>query len=74
MDEWRRLWGDNIKAQRDARGWTQGELADRLDVSRQAVGYWESGAKAPTDGRKLQIAQVFRVSVRTLFPLVNAAA
>lgn len=74
MDEWRAQWGENIKTQRDARGWTQAELAVRLGVTRAAVSYWESGHRAPTDARKLKIARVFRVSVRTLFPLVSQVA
>lgn len=74
MDEWRRLWCDNIRAQREARGWTQTELGRRLGVTGACVSYWEAGLRAPTDARKLAIARVFRASVRTLFPLVNAAA
>lgn len=74
VDEFKKLWGDNIRSQREAREWTQAELARRLNVSRVAVGYWECGRSAPTDARKLAIARTFGLSVRTLFPLVAAAA
>lgn len=73
MRELRQGWGENIHSQRVARGWTQDELAERLDVTRAAVSYWESGERAPTDEHKLIIAALFNVAVRTLFPLVVVA-
>lgn len=36
-----------MKAARDAKGWTQDELAERLKVSRGTVWRWESGTAAP---------------------------
>ena len=35
--------GRRIAELRDARGWSQGELAERLHVSRQTVSNWERG-------------------------------
>ena len=37
----------NIAGLRHAAGWSQEELAQRLDVSRQAVSKWESGQVIP---------------------------
>lgn len=74
MDDRRAQWGDNIKAQRKARGWTQRDLAAHLDIDRSAVSLWESGRRVPTDDNKLAIAEVFRVSPRTLFPLTLQSA
>ena len=34
---------ENLQALRKARGYTQEQLAERLEVSRQAVSKWESG-------------------------------
>lgn len=62
-------WGHNIKAQREARHMTQAELARRLNVTRAAVSYWESGDRIPDDRRKAAIAAVFGISPRTLFPI-----
>ena len=39
--------GENIFRLRTARGLSQGELAERLDVSRQSVSKWENGAATP---------------------------
>jgi transcriptional regulator with XRE-family HTH domain len=69
-----RQWGENIREQREARRWTQAEFAKRLSVTRAAVSYWESGDRAPSDRHKIEIARVFRMSVRGLFPLVVADA
>jgi transcriptional regulator with XRE-family HTH domain len=35
--------GDRIRVLREARGWTQEELGERLDVSRASVSQWERG-------------------------------
>lgn len=36
-----------IAAQRKQKGWSQEDLAERMDVSRQSVSKWESGASTP---------------------------
>ena len=46
---------------------TQQELADRVGVSRQTVLSIEGGRYNPSVGLALQIAQVFDVTVETLF-------
>ena len=35
--------GEKIMTQRKLRGWSQEELSNQLDVSRQSVSKWESG-------------------------------
>lgn len=35
--------GAAIREARTARGWTQGDIADRLDVKRASVSLWEGG-------------------------------
>ena len=39
---------ETIKQVREARGLTQEDLAEKCEVSRQAVSKWELGASAPT--------------------------
>ena len=39
-------------------GWSQEELAERLDISRQSVSKWESGASIPDLERKIGRAHV----------------
>ena len=41
-------------------GWSQEELAERLDISRQSVSKWESGASIPDLERIVSMSQLFR--------------
>ena len=47
---------------RKSRGMTQEELADHLDISRQAVSRWESGTAMPDAGNVVQLAKLFAVT------------
>ena len=39
--------GENLVRLRAQKNWSQGDLADELDVSRQSVSKWETGAFSP---------------------------
>ena len=41
------LLGEKLKKLRKARGLSQEQLADRLNVSRQAISKWELGESTP---------------------------
>jgi transcriptional regulator with XRE-family HTH domain len=56
----------NVKRRRDARGWAQQELADRLEVRRAYVTQIESGARGVSIEVLEKLARVFRVKVGTL--------
>lgn len=43
-------------------GWSQEELAERLDVSRQAVSRWESGTALPDANNILLLSKLFGVT------------
>ncbi len=43
-------------------GYTQEELADRLEVSRQAISRWEMGTAVPDSSNLFQISKLFHVS------------
>ncbi|MBQ8575306.1 MAG: helix-turn-helix domain-containing protein [Clostridia bacterium] len=43
-------------------GWSQDELAEKLDVSRQSVSKWESGKALPDSDKVLALAELFGVS------------
>ena len=44
----RRRVGTNVKAARDARGWSQEELADRAELHRTYISGVERGVRNPT--------------------------
>lgn len=54
---------DKIKILRESNGWTQQELADKVDVSNSAVSAWETGVKEPRMGMINKLAKLFNVKV-----------
>ena len=57
------MFGRNLKKLREGNNLTQGALADRLGVSRQAVCMWEQGERTPKLGLITEIARNFKVSI-----------
>lgn len=53
---------DKIIKLRKQHGWSQEELADKMDVSRQAVSKWECAQTIPDIEKVLQLSQLFNVS------------
>lgn len=52
---------------REARGWSQGELADRLGVSRQTINAVETEKYDPSLPLALKIARLFGQPVEKIF-------
>jgi transcriptional regulator with XRE-family HTH domain len=46
-----------VKAARTHKGWTQGELGERLGVVKQNVSAWENGHHEPSIGQMLAISE-----------------
>lgn len=58
--------GTRIKTLRTQKGFSQEALADRLEISRQAIAKWESGQSRPSTGNLLTLCEVFGVSLDEL--------
>lgn len=58
---------NRLKAIREARGWSQGELARRLGVSRQTINAVETDKYDPSLPLALRMAKLFDVAVPELF-------
>ncbi|WP_291200541.1 helix-turn-helix transcriptional regulator [Hyphomonas sp.] len=56
-----------IRILRAERGWSQQELADKLDVSRQSVNAIETGKYDPSLPLAFAIARLFGRSIEDLF-------
>ncbi len=56
------ILADKIIKQRKKAGWSQEELAERMNVSRQAVSKWESAQSIPDIEKILQLSGLFGVS------------
>ncbi len=63
---------NRLKEVRTARGLSQGELAARADVTRQAISSIEANRYLPTTVVALQLARVLNTSVEDLFSLQSA--
>lgn len=56
------IFAEKIVELRKKEGWSQEELADRLDVSRQSVSKWESSQSMPEMDKIIQLSRLFGVS------------
>ena len=58
---------NRLRELRDARGWSQGELAERLDVSRQTINALETGKYDPSLPLAFRIARLFGTPIESIF-------
>lgn len=56
-----------VKQHREAQGWSQGELAKRLGVSRQTINAVETDKYDPSLPLALRMSKLFGLEVRELF-------
>ena len=59
-------FGGKLSFLRKQRGMTQMELAEKLDISRQAVSRWEQGMSEPSTENLIRIGQLLGVPVDAL--------
>ena len=60
------MLAENIKALRKQKGFSQEEVAARLNVVRQTVSKWEKGLSSPDAEMTVRLAELFGVSVSEL--------
>ena len=60
------MFSENLKAMRKAKGYTQEELAIKLNVTRQTISKWEKGLSVPDVDFLFKIADVLETIVGTL--------
>lgn len=56
------ILADKIMELRKKQGWSQEELAEMIDVTRQSVSKWESGQSTPDLDKILKLAEIFGVT------------
>ena len=59
-------FSDKLIALRKKAGWSQEELAERLNVSRQSISKWESAQSMPDIDKILQLSSLFSVTTDCL--------
>lgn len=60
---------NNLKVQRAINNFTQQDLAERVNVSRQTINALEAGKYVPSTVLALKIARLFGISVNDIFEL-----
>ena len=60
---------NRLRAERDAKGWTQADLAERIGVSRKTINTIENGIFTPSTVIALKLARAFKLTVEDLFSL-----
>lgn len=58
---------NSLRELREQHGWTQGALADQLDVSRQTVNALETGRYDPSLPLAFRIARLFDRPIEAIF-------
>ena len=56
-----------VRERREAKGWSQAELAERLAVSRQTVNAIETGKYDPSLPLAFKLARLFKQPIEALF-------
>ena len=59
-------FGKRLRLLRESAGLAQGDVAEKLEVSRPAVSSWESGKVRPRLNKLQQLADLFGVTVSDL--------
>ena len=65
------MTAERIKAWREARGWTQAELARRMNMTRNGINSWEQGLSMPSPPSLVDLAKLFSVSTDYLLGVEN---
>jgi len=58
---------NRVRELRSDRGWSQGELGERLDVSRQTINAIENGKYDPSLPLAFRIARLFAMRIEDIF-------
>ena len=67
-------FGEKLQMLRKARGWSQEELAQQINVSRQALSKWESGASIADTENVIALSRLFGVTTDYLLLEESEAA
>ena len=58
---------NHLRRLRDKHGWSQGDLAEQLEVSRQTINAIETGKYDPSLPLAFRIAKLFRKTIEAIF-------
>ena len=67
MEEIRKIFGQNVRKYRQARNWSQAELAEKIDVSDAFMAHIERGTRGASMETIELIARCFEIPYTALF-------
>lgn len=60
------IFSERLKQEREKRGWSQAELAEKIHVSRQSVSKWETGKNYPSIDVIIDLSDLFNITIDEL--------
>jgi transcriptional regulator with XRE-family HTH domain len=60
------IFGEKLRTERNKKGWSQEDLAEKLFVSRQSVSKWENGQNYPSIEIIIKISDLFGLTIDEL--------
>ncbi|PWU69977.1 helix-turn-helix domain-containing protein [Gracilibacillus dipsosauri] len=60
------FFGEKLKKEREKRGWSQVDLAEKIHVSRQSVSKWETGKNYPSIEVIIDLSDLFGITIDEL--------
>ena len=67
------MTAERIKELREVRGWTQAELARKMNMTRNGINSWEQGLSMPSPPNLVELARIFSVSTDYLLGVEHLA-
>jgi transcriptional regulator with XRE-family HTH domain len=60
------IFSERLKREREKKGWSQAELAEKIHVSRQSVSKWETGKNYPNIEVIIDLSDLFGITIDEL--------
>lgn len=60
------FFGERLKEEREKRGWSQVDLAEKIHVSRQSVSKWETGKNHPSIEMIIDLSDLLEITIDEL--------
>lgn len=57
------IFSERLKNEREKKGWSQTDLADKIHVSRQSVSKWETGKNYPSIEIIIELSDLFGITI-----------
>ncbi|MFW5983118.1 MAG: ankyrin repeat domain-containing protein [bacterium] len=73
QENYKSIIAANIKKLRNKRGWSQGDLAKKLNIQRPTISKWENEQSEPASSQLADLANIFSVSTEVILGKTDKA-